>query len=66
MRAGIATMHVLQQEWLVARADSLGNGFRERLLERPFLLGRAPEKGHLEPFEMMWTASNEKLNLETS
>jgi len=31
MRAGIATMHVLQQERLVARGDSLGNEFRERL-----------------------------------
>lgn len=31
MRAGIATMHVLQQERLVARADSLGKQFRERL-----------------------------------
>jgi ornithine--oxo-acid transaminase len=31
MRAGIATMHVLQQEGLVARADYLGTEFRERL-----------------------------------
>jgi ornithine--oxo-acid transaminase len=31
MRAGIATMHVLQQEQLVERADSLGTEFRERL-----------------------------------
>jgi ornithine--oxo-acid transaminase len=31
MRAGLATMHVLQQEGLAARAESLGNEFREQL-----------------------------------
>jgi ornithine--oxo-acid transaminase len=31
MRAGLATMHVLQQEGLVARAESLGNEFRAQL-----------------------------------
>jgi ornithine--oxo-acid transaminase len=31
MRAGLATMHVLEQERLVARAESLGNEFREQL-----------------------------------
>jgi ornithine--oxo-acid transaminase len=31
MRAGLATMHVLQQERLVARAESLGNEFRGQL-----------------------------------
>jgi ornithine--oxo-acid transaminase len=31
MRAGLATMHVLHQERLVARAESLGNDFRQRL-----------------------------------
>jgi ornithine--oxo-acid transaminase len=31
MRAGLATMHVLQQEGLAARANSLGNEFREQL-----------------------------------
>jgi hypothetical protein len=36
------------------------------LLERPFLPGRALRKGIWNLFEMMWTASNEKLNLETS
>ncbi len=31
MRTALATMHVLQQERLVARAESLGNEFREQL-----------------------------------
>jgi len=31
MRAGLATMHVLQEERLATRADSLGNEFREQL-----------------------------------
>ena len=31
MRAGLATMHVLQEERLTTRADSLGNEFRQQL-----------------------------------
>jgi ornithine--oxo-acid transaminase len=41
MRAGLATMHVLQQERLATRADSLGKEFREQL------------RAALRPYEMV-------------